>query len=431
MLKENMIMLLTRFVRYLLTGGTRFSFGRSKDFIAPDLREGGVYIHVPFCANLCPYCPYYKIPYRQDLAEAYTDAVVREIGHYSDLLPGLSVTSVYFGGGTPTVHMPGLVRIAEALSEKFAIRGPLCIETNPANLDRDKIDTIKSLNFHSLSLGIQSFNQKYLSLTGRRYGARKIEEVLGMIREKGFVNINVDLMFALPGQTLDELTDDLSRALRAGVDQITAYPLFTFPYTSVGRCRKVRAIGMPRFSMRRRMFYHLHDYLRNAGYERVSVWSFKKPSPSPLYSSVTRDRYVGFGPSAASYYGSLFTLNTFSVREYVKSTTEKGQAVALKMPFNSNLGVLHDLYWKLYRTVIPKIADEVTGKSRDRTGNHLRGMAHVARILGWMKDTGDSFALTKEGAFWIHLIQNQFFLRYVNAIWSKALSDPWPEEIAF
>jgi oxygen-independent coproporphyrinogen-3 oxidase len=179
------------------------------------------------------------------------------------------------------------------------------------------------------------------------------------------------------------------------------------------------------------MYYFLYDYLLNKGYHRVSVWSFKKKEEVPRFSSVTREHYVGFGPSACSYYGSLFTLNTFSVTEYIASISENGHAVALEMPFSKHLSILYDFYWRLYDTYIPKKRELEHLIYELRDDQNLRLLMQLCEFFGMLKKESEYFALTRRGSFWIHLMQNYFSLRYINTIWTRAKQEAWPVAINF
>ena len=238
-------------------------------------------------------------------------------------------------------------------------------------------------------------------------------------------------MFALPGQTSNDFKNDLEIISDTFVDQITNYPLFTFPYSSVGEYRKLINVEMPNIFIRKKMYFLVHDYLMRKGYNRVSVWSFKKHAETPRYSSVTRERYIGFGPGAGSYYDSAFTLNTFSITEYIASVRERGHAVALEMPFSKDLSIIHDFYWRLYDTYIPKRRELENVSYRIENKKIFRRFIIFGKLLGFIKDNGEDFVLTKEGAFWIHLMQNYFSLRYINTILTAAKCEPWPESIKF
>ena len=419
-------------VRRLLAGPKEeFRFHSPRKFHPPPLKTTGIYVHVPFCRSLCPYCPYNHVPWDRDLADRYLEALLREIRYYAERLPGLEVTSVYFGGGTPTLFPEGMVRIADALGSAFRVTGPLCTETHPADLTREKTHFLRSSGFSSVSLGVESFQSRLLSLIGRRYGPSDIARSVGWLANEAFPSFNLDLMFALPEETMDELEADLNEATATSANQITVYPLFTFPYSPVGRYRKLTRISMPRFMLRRRMYYHIYDTLVSRGYQRVAVWSFQKTKRFPRFSSVTRERYLGLGPGAGSYHGPLFALNTFSLPDYCNSVAHRGHAVALEMRFSRNLQLLYDFYWRVYDTFIPASRALENLEYRTKKERKLRTVLAIARLLKMMNIEENGYSLTRRGSFWMHLAQNYFSLRAINTIWSAAREDPWPDEIRF
>jgi oxygen-independent coproporphyrinogen-3 oxidase len=235
-------------------------------------------------------------------------------------------------------------------------------------------------------------------------------------------------MFALPGQSMEDLDADLREALSCGAQQLTAYPLFTFPYSAVASHRALQGVQMPRLPTRRRMFRRVWDRSTAAGFAPVSVWSFMRPEGGHRYSSVTRRRFLGLGPSAASFDGRRYLLNTFSVPEYVRSVRERGHAVALSMPIEPRLERLYDFYWRLYDTYVPKTkpgASAVPGRRR------IEALLDAGGLLGMLEQDASGYRLNRRGAFWIHVAQNYFFLSDVNTIWATALRDPWPARIAF
>ena len=243
MLKEHVIELATNSARSFLAGSSApFRLKRVQTLIIPKIRKSGIYIHVPFCKQLCPDRPYSRILYNAELASEYLTALTREIGYYSQQLPDMEVPSVYFGGGTPTLLSDNLKKIVETLHSDFRIEGPLCIETHPRST-WDKVCLLKSIGFDSISLGVQSFQKKFLDLIGRYYTPDKIEQVLNWLERADFMTINMDLLFALPGETLEDLAADLEKATSTSVDQITFYPLFTFPYSSIGAISQIEECG--------------------------------------------------------------------------------------------------------------------------------------------------------------------------------------------
>lgn len=388
----------------------------------------GLYLHVPFCRSLCPHCPYNRRLYEEKLAQDYATVLVRELTAWKERHGLLRVSSVYFGGGTPTVLGPRLVEIADAVRTAFDVQGPLCLETTPEEVDACSIGIMRSMGIGSLSLGVQSFQAPLRAELGRQTTDVQIARALELAGAAGFGTLNIDLMFALAGQSLEMWRADLQTALSSGADQVTAYPLFEFPHSESGRARRVRRMGMPDFETRRAFFFEFFDAMASAGHAPVSVWSFQKPGAGPRYSSVTRSAYLGFGAGAASCTEEGFFLNTFDVRSYLHAIGEGRSATALMLPFTAALRFLHDVYWRIYDGKIPRRLLESAPSVSLRW--RARALFSGAEQAGWLRREGGSWLLTREGSFWIHLLQNHAALPFVDRVWRICRRAPWPHAIS-
>ena len=420
--------LLTRAVRrYLVGHEQRWVFEPPPaGWTPPPLRRTSLYLHVPFCHNCCPYCPYAKVSYDEDLVEPYTRAALTEVDWWADAVGSAEITSVYIGGGTPTLALDGVCRILERVRNRFRVTGPVCIETNPTAVDEETVRRLRDAGVSLVSLGVQSFDPESLTLLGRRYEPPTAERALALLVERGFASIPVDLMFALPGQTADSVAADLARATQLGADQITTYPLFTFPYTPVGEYLHLTAVRMPRMRTRRAHYHTISRWCDEHGFSRVSVWGFKR-GDAPRYSSVTRDSYIGVGPGAGSLVPDGFVLNTFDLPSWLRAAGQGRPAIALRMPFTGGMNGWWWLYWRLYDTRIPLDGlDAALAEDAPRARRWLR----VFEKAGWAACNGQVLELTEAGAFWLHLAQNHFALNYVNTLWTSARREPWPEAVS-
>jgi len=415
----------TKTIRRILVGKEqRFGFTRTESIDIPPLSQIGLYVHIPFCRNKCLYCPYNRVAYDENLAGAYTEAVLSEIEQYLSKLGKIEVTSLYIGGGTPTTLTDELGVIIESIREKFVMSGDICVETSPGDLNEDIVRKLKEAGVNLLSIGVQSFDDTFLKILGRDYDAAQARSAAKIALSADFRSVNMDLMFALPGQSTADVLDDLKEALRIGANQVTAYPLFTFPYSSVGRYLRIRRVKTPGLFRLRKMYREIHDFLIQNGYERVSVWGFRK-SGSPRYSSVTRDIYVGIGAGAGSRLPAVFYLNTFSVDDYIAVASSGRLPIALAMDMTPELMRYYWLYWRFYETYID------SRQLRERFGNDvkLKVMLGLARLLGLTREDRNQIQLTERGAFYIHLLQNYFILNYIDRVWSAAMKEPWPDRI--
>ncbi|MHB1416466.1 MAG: coproporphyrinogen-III oxidase family protein [Chloroflexota bacterium] len=427
-LSHTLSRLLTRaFRRYLVGGEQRWVFSPPPaGWSPPRLAQTTLYLHVPFCRHGCPYCPYTKVPYAEELVEPYTRAAVAEVDWWADRVGPAEVTSVYIGGGTPTLALDAVDGVLDRVRDRFRLTGDVCIETNPADVDDDLVRRLRHLGVALVSLGAQSFQPRSLATLGRRYDHATTERALALLARGGFASVNADIMFALPGQTAADVTADLARAAQLGANQVTAYPLFTFPYTSVGEYRRLTAVRMPDLRLRRAHYRAINEWCAAHGFQRVSVWGFKQGAV-PRYSSVTRDGYIGIGPGAGSHLPDGFVLNTFDLESWVGAASAGKGTVALRLPFAAEMAGWWWLYWRLYDTRVPlDYVDQAMGRDAAKARRWLK----TVEIAGFATRHGNFLDLSDSGAFWLHLAQNHFALNYVNTLWTAARHEPWPRAVA-
>jgi oxygen-independent coproporphyrinogen-3 oxidase len=417
----------TRAVRRHLVGPEqRWVFAPPEPgWTVPPVARTSLYLHVPFCRNCCPYCPYTKVAYRPELVEPYTTAALAEIDLWAKSIGRAEVTSIYIGGGTPTLAMDSVSRLLDRARERFDVTGDVCIETNPADVTEQTVSDLHDAGVALVSLGVQSFRPESLRAVGRHYDPESARRALRLLADSGFASVNADIMFALPGQTTEGLLGDLDEAARLGADQITTYPLFTFPYTSVGEYLHLKGVKLPDLRTRHEQYSAIGKWCEDNGFERVSVWGFKRGG-APRYSSVTRDGYIGVGPGSGSHLPGGFTLNTFDLAEWERSISRGEQPIALRMPFRGQMAGWWWLYWRFYDTRIPMAAlDESLGPDAAKARRWLAAMKGV----GLAARNNGSLELTDAGAFWLHLAQNHFALSYVNTLWTAARDAAWPEPV--
>lgn len=402
-----------------------FVFKPARSIQLPEIKEIDLYVHIPFCKNMCPYCPYNKIKYDEKLIQPFLRAILKEIDLYRSLAGRITVPSLYIGGGTPTNIINELGQIINHLRDTWTLTGDIAIETNPNDVNQDVADKLEQYGVSLISLGVQSFNDAYLRFIGRNYRAQILKPAMELLLNHDFRTLNVDLMFALPGQSISEVLSDIETAMDLGANQITTYPLFTFPYSKAGEYMRLKKVKMPNVLQRRKMYKAIYEYCLQQGFERISVWGFKK-GHTPRFSSVTRDQYIGFGPGAGTYVGDGFYFNTFSVPDYIETCLDNRVPIALKLNVTEALSKYYWLYWRLYDTYVPK---EQLWEIFDRNDKKLKRSLALTKVLRMYEEEDLFFKLTERGCFWIHLAQNYFVLHYINKVWYNAMKEPWPGEI--
>ncbi|MBI5210823.1 MAG: radical SAM protein [Elusimicrobia bacterium] len=418
--------------RYLTGGWSPLSMRPGPPHFPGGLDRLGLYLHVPFCRDLCPYCPYNRVEYDEALSRAFEAALLAEIDLQAAALrracAGRSmpvVTTLYVGGGTPTVDPATLRRALRRLAEAFGPAREICVELHPSAMDDACLEALRGAGVTMLSVGVETFSDRLLKAIGRSHDGVTAEAAVRRAVAAGFASVNVDLMFSLPGQSAAELDSDLRRLAALEVDQVSTYPMFGFPYTELGRELGLRGIRRPPGTRIREMLDIIAVRCREAGLERCAVWSFLRPG-GKKFSSVTRHHYLGFGPSAASMTGRQFRVNTFSVAEYARTLPGR-LPVALAMPFDRGLEMAYWLYWRVYEMSIPDGEfHRLFGRDLGEVfGSFLAGM----RCLGMARREDGGHRITEAGAYWIHRLQNEYSLNYIDRLWGACRQDPWPDEV--
>ncbi len=410
--------MLTNLLRLLMARSVKpFVFENNFKYrLDSDVENLGLYLHIPFCRKICSFCPYYKIKFDSSLLGKFNKALIRELYLVSELADRKKeITSVYFGGGTPALminYLPGLMNVIKSL---FAVKSNAGIELHPLDINKALLERIKNCGFDMISIGIQSFQDKCIASLGRE----KINGVnkLKIAEKAGFKAIDVDLIFGIPGQTTEDLMEDFRIAASSGATQISTYPFIYFSYAEF----KKRSPGK---KLKKQMLESLLDISSKMGYARSSVWTFSRKN-TPRYSSVTRDNYIGFGPSAASLLGEIFKINTFSVKEYIKCLNSSKVPTALGLKFNRRTRALYWLFWSSYNLYIDrKNFHRLFGRELEDV---FKFELYWGRKLKYLKKYRNGYRLSDKGAYIFHLVEQSYTNQYIDKTWKAALKNPWPK----
>jgi len=288
----------------------------------------GLYIHIPFCKSKCPYCDFYSIT-DDTLISAFLAAIDQEARLYRDQFPVFD--SLFLGGGTPS--WLGEAQIGELIKNLrrhfvFAADSEITIEANPDDITADKLALFEHLGINRLSLGVQSFDEAELRFLQRRHTAAQTELALSLIRAAGFTNLGLDLMYGLPGQTLDAWTNTLRTALNFNPEHLSCYQLTIAagetPALRTPLARRVAAgqVRLPDEETQREFFLLTANFLTAQGYLHYEVANFAREEQYVCRHNVkywTRTPYLGLGPAAHSFLAGRRWWNVSSVEKYCLS----------------------------------------------------------------------------------------------------------------
>ena len=288
----------------------------------------GIYIHVPFCQSRCAYCDFYSTTLLAH-RDAYVDTVCRELRLRQHELQGEPIKTIYLGGGTPSsLTIEELRRILENIfhlsSFNFQLE-EITLEANPDDLTEEYIQGLRTLPINRISLGIQSFHDRTLRLVGRRHTAEEAIDAVRRLQQAGLTNISIDLIYGLPGETLDDWAYSLDQAIALGVKHISAYHLTYEEGTRLWRMQEQGLVAPIDEEQSVRSFELLREKLLAAGYEHYEISNFALPGYHSRHNSSywQGTKYIGIGPGAHSYDGRNRRWNLSSLTDYIATPHEE------------------------------------------------------------------------------------------------------------
>jgi putative oxygen-independent coproporphyrinogen III oxidase len=311
-------------------------------------RPPGLYVHVPYCASKCLYCDFHSVT-DLDTIHGWFDAVAVEAGLYRGRFAPFG--TLYIGGGTPSLLEPrDFERLAGMLLQTFGFKKgfEFTVEANPDDIERGRLDLYRSIGVNRLSIGVQSFDDRALRLIGRRHDASRAVRAVEAARKAGFDNISIDLIYALPGQTLKSWRGTLERALRFDPEHISCYELVLDRDTPLARMIRDGSVNEESVETKRDLFLSTHEILSSRDYIHYEVSNY---SAGAEYVSRHNSRYwdhtpyLGLGPSAHSFSSGERWWNMDDLDQYCRML-EGGEApVVGRETLSENQLMLERLYF--------------------------------------------------------------------------------------
>ncbi len=294
----------------------------------------GIYIHVPFCKTRCIYCDFYT---RTDISpkDDYIEAVCKELLLRRDYLSEDIVSTIYFGGGTPSqLSYADLKRIFDVIYSTYPISEnvEITMEANPDDLSIEYLESLQKLPFNRLSIGIQSFDDGELKFLKRRHTSQKAIDAVTMCQSLGYNNISIDLMYGLPNQTMDIWQRNLNQAISLNVSHISSYHLIYEQGTRLYRLFKIGQVRPIDEDLSVDMFSLMIDKLHEAGFEHYEISNFAKNGSYSQHNSSywLGKRYLGVGPAAHSFDGNDRAWNIASTPKYIQSINKGSLALEIE-----------------------------------------------------------------------------------------------------
>ncbi len=343
----------------------------------------GIYIHVPFCRSKCAYCDFYSVTNKDDkVMDGYLDAICAHIREAGDLAPNHLVDTIYFGGGTPSFFgADGMASILTAIRRSFAVdpTAEITFEANPDSVSTKLLRKLRSEGFNRVSLGIQTDDNAILKAIGRPHNYAQALEAVKRIRNAGFRNLSVDLIYGLPGQTRTGWEETLRNVLKLEPEHISCYGLKVEEGTPLYALREVA--NLPDDDAQADMYLTANEILRSRGYRQYEISNFCRRNMESKHNLKywTGGEYLGFGPDASSdFAGKRFSM-VRDLRAYIDGILNRGTVISdiqevpprerageyLMMRLRTTLGIHAEEYEKQYLLPFGPLEAELE-RCRDR-----------------------------------------------------------------
>ena len=286
----------------------------------------GVYVHIPFCASRCSYCDFFSTLRLDEVGHDYVEALIAEARLRKAELNGKPVKTLYMGGGTPSqLPLPLLARLIDGLKATLDLNAvqEFTLEANPDDVTPEWCAAVRALGVNRVSMGVQSFQDAVLRLVGRRHTARQAIDAVASLRHAGIDNISIDLIYGLPGQTLETWAESVRQAVDLRPQHISAYGLTYEPGTRLWQQRECGEVVEASEDQYLDMYRILVGLLRVAGYEHYEISNFALPGYRSRHNSSywNETPYLGLGAAAHSYDGTMRRSNPADLCGYIRRIT--------------------------------------------------------------------------------------------------------------
>jgi coproporphyrinogen III oxidase-like Fe-S oxidoreductase len=362
-----------------------------------------LYIHIPFCESLCPFCSFHRVRLALPKATTYFNALRHELQVIAD--KGYQPTIVYIGGGTPTALPDELATILDLARSLFPVR-QVSVETNPNHLRDDVLSVLKAGGVHRLSVGIQTFDDKLLKRMGRYslYGTGAQNRERLQFAQGWFQTLNVDMIFNLPGQTEQSLLRDLEILVdETRVDQASVYPLMTSKRTGKAMAK---TMGPYSLNNEKRFYEQIRGHM-GKDYGLSSIWCFSRNAGLIDEYIIADTNYIGAGSGAFSYLDGVMYANTFSLNRYARMINKAGTAVTAHRALDEYERARYDLVMNLFGLSLAK--REFRRKYNGHFFSLLWKEFLALRLAGAIVDDGDTIRLTRRGQYYWVIVMREFF----------------------
>lgn len=378
-----------------------------------DFMPKGLYIHIPFCDHICTYCDFPKLLTKGQRHEEYLESLIEELKIYQQKVGFSNLQSIYIGGGTPTaLSVEQMKPLFDFLNQQIPMEQieEFSIEANPENLTVDKIDYLKHQGVTRFSLGVQTFQDHLLKRIGRKHQVKEVLQGIHNLKQNGISNINLDLIYAIPGQTLDDLREDLKQVLALEVEHISAYSLIVEDHTQLYLAYMRDQIELTDNEVEAQMYEVVIQTLTEAGYQHYEISNFAKSKPS-LHNQWywKNETYIGVGLGAHGYINGYRYQNTRSINTYIELLKQGNLPIVESNELTKEEKLEEEMFLGL--RLLKGVNLEVISRKYDVNIDEIYGKAFEDLIQkGYLERKVSNIHLTPSGLLMANEVFEQFLL---------------------
>jgi len=367
------------------------------------------YVHIPFCTQICYYCDFSKVFIKNQPVDSYLEHLLEEFQSY-DIQ---KLRTLYIGGGTPTALSASQLEVLlNGLTKNLDLSAleELTIEANPGDLDADKIAVLKNSAVNRVSLGVQTFDDKMLKKIGRSHLEKDIYENIDRLKLAGFDNISIDLIYALPGQTMEQVKDNVAKAIGLDIPHMSLYSLILENHTVFMNRMRRGKLPLPKEELEAEMFEYIIAELEKSGFEHYEISNFSKPGFESRHNLMYWDNaeYYGIGAGASGYVNGVRYKNHGPIRHYLTAVEEGNARIT-----EEHLSQKEQMEEEMFLGLRKKSGVSMT-RFEEKFGRPFEGLyGEIVRDLvqqGLMQIEGDRVRMTKRGLFLGDTVAERFIL---------------------
>ncbi|WP_240050919.1 radical SAM family heme chaperone HemW [Metabacillus litoralis] len=372
------------------------------------------YIHIPFCHHICHYCDFNKVFFKQQPVDEYIEMLINEMHHATAQRKQNMLKTIFIGGGTPTaLTAKQLDRLLEGITKELLPTKELiefAVEANPGELTSEKLHVLKNAGVNRLSIGVQSFNDELLNKIGRVHRRDDVFRTIKQAEEVGFENMSIDLMYGLPGQTVEDFKASLEIGFSLNVKHFSAYSLIIEPKTVFYNLMQKGRLSLPPQELEAQMYEIAMEEMENHGFAQYEISNYAIPGFESFHNLTYWNNvdYYGFGAGAHGYVDGVRTSNIGPVKKYIDSIKEKGNAYNSEHVVSLNEKMEEEMFLGLRKTAgVNKEAfyNKFSIELDRQFGEKIKKQVE----LGLVKDDGVSIKLTHKGK----LLGNEVFQEFL------------------